>query len=222
MIVAANNVVQDPDSVGAGLRVIALRIRGAKTELESIGEETDTVVESTAKLRKEIQAIAGVDIMESDNSTFKSTYAILDELSDKWEQLTDIQKATLTQDLAGKNRANIFSSMMENWQDARAAMEASKESSGSATNELNTYLDSVQGHLSRFQATFQAFSNDVLDSEVIKFFIDLGTAALNAADGLVKAGGALPILAAGFSGIGTLTGNTAGTEMPFYAAGIAA
>ena len=222
MIVAANNVVQDPDSVGAGLRVIALRIRGAKTELESIGEETDTVVESTAKLRKEIQAIAGVDIMESDNSTFKSTYAILDELSDKWEQLTDIQKATLTQDLAGKNRANIFSSMMENWQDARAAMEASKESAGSATNELNTYLDSVQGHLSRFQATFQAFSNDVLDSEVIKFFIDLGTAALNAADGLVKGGEALPILAAGFSGIGTLTGNTAGTEMPFYAAGIAA
>mgnify|MGYP004515557599 FL=1 len=222
MIVAANNVVQDPDSVGAGLRVIALRIRGAKTELESIGEETDTVVESTAKLRKEIQAIAGVDIMESDNSTFKSTYAILDELSDKWEQLTDIQKATLTQDLAGKNRANIFSSMMENWQDARAAMEASKESAGSATSELNTYLDSVQGHLSRFQATFQAFSNDVLDSEVIKFFIDLGTAALNAADGLVKTGEALPLLAAGFSGIGTLTGNTAGAEMPFYATGIAA
>lgn len=222
MIVAANDVVQDPDSVGAGLRVIALRIRGAKSELESIGEEADTVVESTAKLRKEIQAIAGVDIMESDNSTFKSTYAILDELSDKWEQLTDIQKATLTQDLAGKNRANIFSSMMENWQDARAAMEASKDSAGSATNELNTYLDSVQGHLSRFQATFQAFSNDVLDSEVIKFFIDLGTAAFNAADGLVKAGEALPLLAAGYSGIGTLTGNTAGTEMPFYATGIAA
>lgn len=130
MIVAANDVVQDPDSVGAGIRTIALRIRGATTELEAMGEETDTVVKSTAKLQAEIKAIAGVNILEADNSTFKSTYQIMDELADKWSTLTDLQKATLTQDLAGKNRANIFSSMMENWEDARKAMETSKNSAG--------------------------------------------------------------------------------------------
>lgn len=130
MIVAANDVVQDPDSVGAGIRTISLRIRGATTELEAMGEETDTVVKSTAKLQAEIKAIAGVNILEADNSTFKSTYQIMDELADKWNTLTDLQKATLTQDLAGKNRANIFSSMMENWEDARKAMETSKNSAG--------------------------------------------------------------------------------------------
>jgi TP901 family phage tail tape measure protein len=130
MIVAANDVVQDPDSVGAGLRVIALRIRGATSELESMGEETDTVVKSTAKLQAEIKAISGVNILESDNATFKSTYQIMDELSAKWSQLSDIQKATLTDKIAGKNRANIFSSMMENWEDARKAMETSKNSAG--------------------------------------------------------------------------------------------
>ena len=132
MIVAANDVVQDPDSVGAGLRVIALRIRGATSELESMGEETDTVVKSTAKLQAEIKAISGVNILESDNATFKSTYQIMDELSAKWSQLSDIQKATLTDKIAGKNRANIFSSMMENWEDAKKAMETSKNSAGSA------------------------------------------------------------------------------------------
>lgn len=130
MIVAANDVVQDPDSVGAGLRVIALRIRGATSELESMGEETDTVVKSTAKLQAEIKAISGVNILESDNATFKSTYQIMDELSAKWSQLSDIQKATLTDKIAGKNRANIFSSMMENWEDAKKAMETSKNSAG--------------------------------------------------------------------------------------------
>lgn len=222
MIVAANDVVQDPDSVGAGLRVIALRIRGATSELESMGEETDTVVKSTAKLQAEIKAISGVNILESDNATFKSTYQIMDELSAKWSQLSDIQKATLTDKIAGKNRANIFSSMMENWEDARKAMEASKNSAGSATKELDTFLDSVQGKLSRFQATFQSFSSDVLDSGVVKGFIDLGTAALDFADGLVKAGDAIPTIATALSAIASMTNTKAGENMPFYATGIAA
>lgn len=222
MIVAANDVVQDPDSVGAGIRTIALRIRGATTELEAMGEETDTVVKSTAKLQAEIKAIAGVNILEADNSTFKSTYQIMDELADKWNTLTDLQKATLTQDLAGKNRANIFSSMMENWEDARKAMEASKNSAGSATKELDTFLESVQGKLSRFQATFQSFSSDVLDSGVVKGFIDMGTAALDFADGLVKAGDAMPTILTALSAVASMTNTKAGVNMPTYATGIAA
>jgi TP901 family phage tail tape measure protein len=222
MIVAANDVVQDPDSVGAGLRVIALRIRGATSELESMGEETDTVVKSTAKLQAEIKAISGVNILESDNATFKSTYQIMDELSAKWSQLSDIQKATLTDKIAGKNRANIFSSMMENWEDAKKAMETSKNSAGSATKELDTYLSSIEGKLSRFQATFQSFSSDVLDSGVVKGFIDMGTAALDFADGLVKAGDAMPTIATAFSAVASMTNTKAGVNMPTYATGIAA
>lgn len=222
MIVAANDVVQDPDSVGAGLRVIALRIRGATSELESMGEETDTVVKSTAKLQAEIKAISGVNILESDNATFKSTYQIMDELSAKWSQLSDIQKATLTDKIAGKNRANIFSSMMENWEDAKKAMETSKNSAGSATKELDTYLSSIEGKLSRFQATFQSFSSDVLDSGVVKGFIDMGTAALDFADGLVKAGDAMPTILTALSAVASMINTKAGVNMPAYATGIAA
>lgn len=222
MIVAANDVVQDPDSVGAGLRVIALRIRGATSELESMGEETDTVVKSTAKLQAEIKAISGVNILESDNATFKSTYQIMDELSAKWSQLSDIQKATLTDKIAGKNRANIFSSMMENWEDAKKAMETSKNSAGSATKELDTYLSSIEGKLSRFQATFQSFSSDVLDSGVVKGFIDMGTAALDFADGLVKAGDAMPTILTALSAVASMTNTKVGVNMPTYATGIAA
>ena len=71
---------------------MSMRIRGAKTELEEAGLETDGMVASTAKLREEILALSGVDIMENAN-TFKSTYKILDELAIKWKDLTDIQQA---------------------------------------------------------------------------------------------------------------------------------
>ena len=72
----------------------------ATTELENAGLETDGMAESTAKLREEIMALSGVDIM-IDKNNFKSTYDILDELSQKWSDLTDIQQASITELIAG-------------------------------------------------------------------------------------------------------------------------
>ena len=53
------------------------------------------------KLRKEIKALSGVDIMKNKDE-FKSTYDILDELSNKWSDLTDIQRASVTELIAGE------------------------------------------------------------------------------------------------------------------------
>ena len=69
-----------------------MRIRGADTELQQAGLDTEGMAESTAKLRQEVMAISGVDIMKNENE-FKSTYDVLDELSTKWANLTDIQQA---------------------------------------------------------------------------------------------------------------------------------
>ena len=73
----------------------------ATTELEAAGESTEGMAESTASLRKEVMALAGVDIMQNE-TTFKSTYQILDELSERWSNLTDIEQASLTELLAGR------------------------------------------------------------------------------------------------------------------------
>ena len=72
----------------------------ATTDLEEAGLDTEGMAESTASLRQEIMALSGVDIMIDDN-TFKSTYDILDELSMKWQDLTDIQQASITELIAG-------------------------------------------------------------------------------------------------------------------------
>ena len=89
---AANSVVQDSDKVGTALKTISMRIRGSKTALEEASLDTDGMATSTAKLREEVKALSGVDIMKNANE-FKSTYDILDELSNKWSDLTDIQQA---------------------------------------------------------------------------------------------------------------------------------
>ena len=65
------------------------------------------MAESTAKMRQEIMALSGVDIMLNEN-TFKSTYQIMDELSAKWEDLSDIAQASIIELMAGKHQGRIY------------------------------------------------------------------------------------------------------------------
>ena len=172
LITAANTVVQNPDAVGTAFKTISMRIRGAKTELEEAGLETEGMVQSTAKLRQEIMALSGVDIMEADGQTFKSTYVILDELALKWKDLSDIQQATITELIAGKRQGNIISSLMNNFQTARDALETSLGASGSAMKEHAKWSESLEARLNKLKATWQSLSQSFLNSDFLKIVIE--------------------------------------------------
>ena len=79
-------------------------LRASKTEAEAAGESTDGMADSVSKLREEIKSLTGnkVDIMADDN-TYKSSLQILKELSQVWDQLTDVSQANILEKLAGKS-----------------------------------------------------------------------------------------------------------------------
>ncbi len=202
LITAANTVVQDPDSVGTAFKTISMRIRGAKTELEEAGLETEGMAESTASLRKEIMALSGVDIMLNDNE-FKSTYQIMDELADKWQDLTDIQQASVTELIAGKRQGNIVSSLMNNFDIAEQALKTSLNSAGSAMKEHEKWQQSLEAKILSLKASWQGLSQAFLSSDFLKVALD---GVISLADGftkLIDTFGTLPTLtgtfAAGFS-----------------------
>lgn len=194
-----NSVVQNPDSVGTAFKTISMRIRGATTELEDAGLETEGMAESTAKLREEIKALSGIDIMIDENS-FKSTYDILDELSQKWSELTDIQQASITELIAGKRNGNIVSALMTNFDIAREATKTAMNSDGSAEKELKNYQKSVQYSIDVLKAQFQELANVTLTSDIFKTLIDGGTAFLNILTQIIDVGGGLPAVLGVFGG----------------------
>ena len=85
------------------LKTLSLRIRGAKSDLEEAGLETDGMADSVSKLRTEIQKLTGVDIM-IDDDTFKSTYQILKEISAVWNNLTDVTQANVLELMFAKRQ----------------------------------------------------------------------------------------------------------------------
>lgn len=197
LITGGTEITQDANSTARGIRTIALRIRGMDKELEELGEDTDGMIKYTPKLRKELQDMAGVDIMDGTGQSLRDTYDILGDLAHRWKDLNDVQRAGLTESLAGKNRANVFNALMTNWSQVESAYETAKNSAGSADAEFERYQDSIQAKLNQLKASLEGLSESVLDSEFLKGAIDGLRKFVEVIDFVLDKIGMFPILLSG-------------------------
>ena len=194
LITAANSVIQNPEQVGTALKTLALRLRGTKTELEDAGEDVDGMAESTSQLQAKLKALTHgkVDIMVNADE-FKNTTEILREMSQAWGDMTDIEKASALELMGGKRQANILASVIKNFDTVEKVIQTSQDSQGSAIKENEKYLDSIQGRIDVLTNSMQTLWNNTLNSDVLKFFLDLGNDVVN----VVNKIGLLPTALAG-------------------------
>jgi TP901 family phage tail tape measure protein len=167
MITAANAVIQNPNNVGTALKTVSMRLRGIADEGEELEEDL------VPKLREAFNKL-GLEILDN-NDTFKSTYDIMNDLAGIWDTLTDVQRANITELVAGKRQGNIVVSMLNNWKDAEDALIASLMSENSAIIENEKYMNSIEAKKSQFINTVQGAWQKGLDSEVIKDFVVAAT-----------------------------------------------
>ena len=176
IVTAANSVIQNPEQVGTALKTLALRLRGAKVELQEAGLDAENMAESTSTLQAKLKALTHgkVDIM-LDADTFKSTTQILREMSAAWEDMTDIERASALELMGGKRQANILSSLISNFETVEDVIKTSMNSSGSAMAENEKWLDSIAGKTEQFSNTLQTFWMNFINANVVKDFVDFGT-----------------------------------------------
>lgn len=215
---AGNAITQDPSKVGAGLRTISLRLVGteaAKKELSDLGEETDGMITTVSKLRNTIMDATkaasadgkGFDILDA-NGNYKSTYEIMQGLANLYDDIVAKDKELGTNNLnllletiAGKNRSNIAASILQNGDMLRSVYEDAQNSDGSAENELNSYLDSVDGKMQQLSNRAQEFWTEVIDSETIKNGLDLITSLTKGVTDFVDKVGVLPTVIPGIAAV---------------------
>lgn len=204
LIVGSNAVIQDPDSVGTMWKTVSMRIRGATAELEEAGLETEGMVSTTSQLRDLVKGMTGFDIMEDEN-TFKDIYEIMLGIGEEWNNLTDIQQASLLEKLAGKRQGNALAAALSNINLVKEAYQIAEESAGSAMREQEEYEKGIQYSLDRLTAAFQEFSNTILEADAFKFIVDSGTSALEVITKLIDALGS-------FGSIGMIGSAIAGAK----------
>lgn len=186
-------VLGDMSKVSNGLITIFSRLQAIQLD----GEEE---VETTAKLQNDFyNATKGaVNVINQETGELRSAYDIMNDLANVWDSLNVNVQSALATSAAGIRQKNTFLSIIENWDNVKSSVNSATNSMNSAEVENEKYLESISGKLSEFSGSVEKLSKDILNSDLVKFFVDLGTKGVNALDGIIDRFGALSPIIGGF------------------------
>ena len=201
LITAGNEIVQNPEKVGTMWQTVSARIRGTKSELEELGEETDII--STSKLRDLVKGYTDVDIMV-DKNTYKDMYTIISEIGKVWKDLEDADQAALLEALAGKKQSNTLAAVLNNYERLEKIYQTAEDSAGSAQREQAKYMDSLQYSLDQLTAHGEEFWTTFINKDDVKDFIDLLNGLIKVGTGIVDTFGSIPSIAGVLGGFAAI------------------
>ena len=186
MLTGGTEITQNASEFGNFLKIGSMRIRGMKGSLEELGEEVDSTVDSISKVQTQILNRTGGKVNIFDD--FRDYYDIMEDISEIYDELNDPDKADLTEILFGKQRGNQGAALIQAFQSGQIqnALKATLNAEGSAMEEQSRWLESLEAKTQQFEAAFQSLSNTVVDSDLLKGIVDLGTKGVSSLEGIVK------------------------------------
>lgn len=196
LFAATNASLQNAETTGTMWKTVSARIRGATTELEEMGEETDGLAQGLSKYREEILALSGVDIMKDEN-TYKDMYDIFVQLAEVWDNMEDVSQSRVAEILGGTRNTSGIMSTITNIKDAIGAYSSAMDSAGAATEANNLYMDTTKAKVGELKAAFQELSSDFISSNVTKGAVDALKGIVEAIDAVVNSVGSLGTILAG-------------------------
>ena len=210
MLAAGSDAAQDAAGFGDFLAISSMRLRGMKEELEQLGEHAHESADSINKVQSQIlnHTDGKIDIFD-DAGAFRDYYEIMEDIAGIYNTLSVSDRDSLADILFGssdkaKKQGNALIEAFQSGQ-VQKALDASLNAQGSAMEAQEKWLGSLEAKTQQFEAAFQSLSNTVLDSDMLKWFLDLGTGGVKALDALADKLGS-------FATLSTIGGGIAGAK----------
>lgn len=96
-------------------------------------------------------------------------------ISKVWEDMSNIDQAALIELIAGKQRGNSITALLTSMSQAEEILNTSLNSEGSAMEEQETRMDSLEAKITQLKASFESLSSTVINGDFLKGLVDLGT-----------------------------------------------
>lgn len=179
-------------SVGTSLNAIFSRMGNIKLarlkDYQNGGEDLSNV--------ETVLRGVGISLRDTDGE-FRNFGDVLDETAGRWSEFGTVQQRAVAQAFSGTNHMNDFMVLMQQYSKAQEYMQVADDASGKSMKKYGAYTDSLEGKLEGFKSTFESLSNTVLDSKLIKGFVDGGTSILSIFDKLTNSLGVMNTAAIG-------------------------
>lgn len=196
---AAVEITRNAESTGTAFKTLSMRIRGYDEETEELSDDLKNISGDIADLTKTASTPGGISLFTDETKqTYKSTYQILKEISDIYDELSDKNRAELLEKLAGKRGGQVVAGLLSNFDAAEKAIKEMEGAAGSADAEMSIIEQSLEFKLNALKQTWVGTAQAILErgdfgkvidgltklSEAIGFVVDkaglLGTIGLGA------------------------------------------
>lgn len=180
--VLSSTTRRSAETIGESLKTIFARMSDLKMGFD---------VDDGTSISNVEDALSDVGIKLRDSKdSFRDFSDVLQELSGKWDTLTEVEQANLGKQIAGTRQRELFYVLMTNMEKALEFQEIQTNASGLALERYGEYLDGVEAAQNRFNASWEKLAQNSLESGVISNFYD----ALAGILGFIDTIGGLPTI----------------------------
>ena len=167
MMTAITEVTRNASTASRGLNMISSRLVQVLDESSSTGKKLTKIYDDLGIALKD------------DEGQMRSTYDILKDLADKWDDLSGDQQKYIALTSAGARQTQNFVALMKNFDTAIEATAMAYDSTGSAARENERVMDSIAKKVEILRSEFQQLViGEGGLQDVAKNFLDLGIALL--------------------------------------------
>ncbi|MBO7078994.1 MAG: phage tail tape measure protein [Bacilli bacterium] len=149
---------QSADTVGTGLRTLFSRLEGLK-----LGE----TLEDGVDLNKYSQALESVGVQVLDVSgELRNMDDILDDLGERWGELSQAQKMALAQTVGGVRQYTNLIALMDNWDFMEQNLGVASGAEGTLQEQADIYAESWEAARDRVRAAAEDIYAKLLDDDL--------------------------------------------------------
>lgn len=195
---AAVQITRNAETTGTAFRTISMRIRGYDEETEEYIGGIEELTGKVADLTKTASTPGGISLFTDETkTTYKSTYQILKDISEIYNELSDADQAALLETLAGKRGGQVLAGILSDFSEVERAMENMEKAAGSADAEMSIVEESIDYKLNNLQQTWVGIIQQLIDNGMLGQLIDALTAISEVLGSIITTLGPVPSILAG-------------------------
>lgn len=165
------------ESVGVFMKTLIARMANIKA-----GKLVDPEDQSDISDVERVLTNYGIALRDQQGN-FRNFQQVLDETAQKWREFGEAGKTSAQSAIAlafgGIRNQEKFKVLMEGYQTAAEYADIAANSTGNAAEKYEAYMDGIEAHINQLTATFEKFSQTVLNSDMVKEGVDFLTNILN-------------------------------------------
>ena len=134
------------------------------------GKDTDDMGEPLNDVEKTLNKM---DIaLRTSRGEWRNFETVLDEVAERWKDFNSTEQSQIATAIAGVRQQENFRALMNNWKEVERLTRVAANSTGSATERMGIYLDSIEAKTNNLKNAWEGFIMSLNQSESYKQFLD--------------------------------------------------